>query len=71
MTYLELILLIQERQEKVLTDETYSLVTDKRHYIRQIDVPENEWKEDPEPGAPEKHFGRSGEFYIWKRSEEL
>jgi hypothetical protein len=66
MTYLEIILLIQERKETVLTEEVSSVITNSHHYIRQS----GEWVEDMEPGAPEKHFGRSGEYYVWVKAIE-
>lgn len=69
MTYIETLLLIQQRGEKTLTQDTRAIITDKHRYLRQFDDPENAWKEDTEVGTPERHYGRSGEYYIWKRTE--
>jgi hypothetical protein len=70
MTYIETLLLIQERGETVLNQDVRALITNQHRYIREIDQAESCWREDNEPGAPERHFGRGGEYYIWKRTEE-
>lgn len=42
MTYLELIVLISERQEKVVSDRSFIIQTDKRLYTR---FPDGSWEE--------------------------
>jgi hypothetical protein len=42
MTYLEVILLIQERSEKVVSDKTLTIQTDKHAYYR---MPDGSWEE--------------------------
>lgn len=69
MTFVETILLIQQRGEKTLGSDTRFIITDKHRYMRGLDNPESAWKEDTEPGAPERAVGRGGEYYIWKRQE--
>jgi len=69
MTYLETLLLIDSRQEKVLAQESRFLITNAHRYIRQLDTAEDAWIEDTEPGAPEKKFGKGGEFWAWRRQE--
>ncbi len=71
MTYIETLTLIQERKEKVLSQDTRFLITDQHRYVREIDTPESAWHEDTEPGKPEKKFGRGGEYWVWKRDELL
>lgn len=70
MTFLEVILLIQQRGEKTLTHESRFLITETRRYIRDFDGGESPWREDLEPGKPEKMYGRGGEYYVWKRDED-
>lgn len=67
MTYIELLLFVQERGEKILGQDIRSLITDKHRYIR--DLEQESWFEDKEPGSPEKHTTRSGEIWVWKRQE--
>jgi hypothetical protein len=69
MNYLETLLLIQEREEKYLASDTRSIITDKHRYVRGLDAPESAWREDTEPGKPEKRFGRGGEYWVWKRDD--
>lgn len=69
MTYVEVLLLIQKREETVLTQETQYIISNKHRYLRSVDV--LDWQEDAEPGVPELHFGRGGSYYIWKRDETL
>jgi hypothetical protein len=71
MTYLETLLLIESRGEKHLSADTRFIITDKHRYIRGLDTPESAWQEDPEPGAPERRYGRGGEYWVWKREELL
>lgn len=71
MTYMEILMLVQERGEHILGQDTRSLFTDKHRYLRDLDTPETAWREDPEKGAPEKRYGRSGSHYVWKREELL
>lgn len=69
MTFLELLLLIEERGEKVLGAELNAMFTQQHRYLRELDTSDSSWKEDTEPGRPEKRWGRGGEYYIWKRDE--
>jgi hypothetical protein len=69
MTYLEVLLLTQERGEHILAQGLRDVITDAHRYLRQLDDAESAWKEDTEPGAPEKKWGKSGPYYIWKREE--
>jgi hypothetical protein len=62
MTYMDVLLLIQERQEKVLAQDSTSLTTTTRHYLRV----NGEWQEDPTPGAPAQRYGRSGTYWVWE-----
>ncbi len=50
MTYLELILLIAERGEKVVSDKTLAIQTDKHLYHRQ---PNGSWQEGELPTTTE------------------
>jgi hypothetical protein len=61
MNYIELLDLIEERKETTLTQNVRSIITDKHHYIKQID-----WEEDTEPGQPVSHYDRSGLKWAWK-----
>jgi hypothetical protein len=67
MNYADVLLLIEERQEKILAQSTHSLVTDKNHYLRL----HGEWTQDQTPGSPEKKYTREGEVYFWKRAENV
>jgi hypothetical protein len=69
MTYLETLLLIENRGEITLGQDVRFIITNKHRYIRQIDTPENTWLEDTEPGKPEQHYGKEGMYYVWKRDE--
>lgn len=71
MTWLEMYQLIGERAEKVLSNETRFVITDKHRYIRVPESLVSNWREDTEPGAPERKLGRGGEYYVWRREEEL
>jgi hypothetical protein len=71
MTYIEMLLLIQERAEKSLAADTRFIITDKHRYVRDIDGGESPWQQDKEPGAPERRQGRGGEYWVWKREEIL
>jgi hypothetical protein len=64
MTYIELLMLIQERKETSLSQDVRCIITDKHRYIKEVG-----WTEDTEPGAPEKHYDRSGLRWIWKKTE--
>jgi len=65
MTYLEVLLLIQERQEKILSQDMQALITDQHRYLRDSSTSDSPWQEDPEPGKPEQRFGRGGCYYVW------
>jgi hypothetical protein len=65
MTYIEMLLRIEERQERTLAHNVHSVITDKHRYLRV----DGAWVEDTEEGAPEKRVGRGGEFYVWVRPE--
>ena len=69
MTYVEVLLLIQSRGETTLTQETRFLITDQHRYLRLLDDSENTWHQDMEAGAPERHYGRGGETWGWKKTE--
>ena len=71
MTYLEMTELIIQRGEKVLANDVRSMITDQHRYLRTLDGGESPWQQDMEPGAPERKYGKSGEYFIWKRQEEL
>lgn len=64
MTYLDVLMLAQERGEHFLNQDSDSLITNKHRYFRQED--NGEWMEDKEPGAPEARWGRGGQYYAWK-----
>jgi hypothetical protein len=66
MTYIEMLLLIEEKQEHTLAHNVSSLITEKRRYLRADDAT---WAEDAEPGAPERRVGRGGEYFVWVRPE--
>ena len=55
MTYIEVLLLIQERGEKIASDKTHAIHTDKFLYAR---VPDGTWeqKELPAPIVTEDKF---------------
>jgi hypothetical protein len=69
MTFLEVLLLTQTNGETILNQDTRFIITNKHRYLRGLNEPEDAWKEDVEPGAPEQTWGRGGSFYIWKRQE--
>jgi hypothetical protein len=69
MTYIEVLLLTQERGERILAQGLRDVITDAHRYLRGLDEPADAWKEDTEPGAPEKRWGKSGEYFVWKREE--
>jgi hypothetical protein len=70
MTFIETLLIIQQRDEKILTQEVSSIITDQHRYFREPgENDEGPWQQDLLPGAPERHYGRSGEFWTWKRDE--
>ena len=53
MTYLDAILLIQERSEKVISDKPQSILTDKRLYRRKFD---GDWEETDAPVVETDRF---------------
>jgi hypothetical protein len=65
MNYCEALLLIQERGEKFLGQDSRCMITDKHRYLRDNGV----WTEDTEPGTPERRFSRGGENWVWNRTE--
>lgn len=67
MTYIEMLLLVQQSGDKILEQGINTLFTQHHRYIRQLDA--TEWQEDMEPGLPEMHHGRGGAYHIWKRDE--
>jgi hypothetical protein len=67
LTYIEMLLLIEEKKERTLAHNVNSLITEKRRYLRADDA---SWAEDAIAGAPERRVGRGGEFYVWVRAEE-
>jgi hypothetical protein len=69
MTYLDILLLIEERKERALAQEPRFIITDKHRYIRQLDDPESAWQQDMEPGAPKEMYGKSGKYFIWEKTE--
>lgn len=69
MTYLETILLIEERNERTLNQDVRFIITDKHRYIRRLDDGECTWHEDQEPGTPKEMYGKSGKYYIWVKKE--
>ena len=68
MNYSETLLLIEERQEKILAQDLRSLVTNSHRYLRGSD---GVWFQDEVPGSPEKKYTREGEIYYWKRAENV
>ena len=70
MNFLEVLILIQGRGEKILAQDVNPLITDKHRYLRAQETA-SPWKQDLEPGAPEKRWGKGGEYWVWKRKEEL
>jgi hypothetical protein len=69
MTYIEMLLMVEQSGEATLAQDVRFLITEKHRYIRQLDAPEGCWMQDTEPGAPEKRYTRSGLEWIWKREE--
>jgi hypothetical protein len=53
MTFIEVLLLIQERGEKILHDKTFSIQTDKFLYTR---TSEGIWEQKSLPPTPEEKF---------------
>jgi hypothetical protein len=53
MTFIEVLLTIQERGEKVLSDKIFSIQTDKFLYARTSD---GQWEQRPLPPTPEEKF---------------
>jgi hypothetical protein len=67
VNYSETLLLIEDRQEKILAQDIRSLITNCHRYLRGIN---GEWSQDLEPGAPEEKYTRGGVVWIWKREME-
>jgi hypothetical protein len=67
MTYFDILTLIEQRGEQVLTDTVNDLVSNQHHYYRQED---GDWVEDKEPGKPDQQWGRGGSYYVWKATTE-
>jgi hypothetical protein len=65
MTYCEVLLLIESREEHILAQEAHSLITNVHRYLRD----QGEWVEDFVPGAPVEHYGKNGMTFLWKRAE--
>ena len=66
MTYLDTLLLIEERAENILAQDSRTLITNTRRYLRT----DGNWAEDLLPGTVEKRYTKGGEQYYWKRTEE-
>ena len=69
MTYIEMLLMVEQSGEATLAQDVRFLITEKHRYIRQLDTPEDAWTQDTEPGAPVEKYTRSGLEWIWKRQE--
>jgi hypothetical protein len=65
MNYLETLLLIEERSEKILAQESNALITNKHRYVRAS----GDWSEDLEPGMPVEKYTKGGKIYVWSKLE--
>lgn len=65
MTYIEMILLLEGRGEKTLSQDISSLITNKHRFLRS----QEGWSEDMVPGFPESRQAKGGTVWIWKNKE--
>lgn len=66
MTFVETLLLIEERKETILFQDSTQLITAQHRYHR-ID---NNWTENATPGIATPHYGKEGMFYSWQTIEQ-
>lgn len=66
MNYSDLLMLIVERGESILTQESSTLITNVHRYLRQS----GDWIEDKEPGNPVEKYTRGGKVWQWNRTEQ-
>ena len=67
MDYFEILTLIETRQEKVIFQDSFTLISNLHRYLRV----DSQWVEDLEPGKPEERYGRNGKYWIWKRDQDV
>jgi hypothetical protein len=66
MNYVDTLLMIQETNEVVLSQEAKSMFTATRRFVRV----DEDWVLDPEPGMPVEKYTKGGKIFVWSRSEE-
>jgi hypothetical protein len=66
MTFCELLLLLQERKERILKQDPHSIITQQHLYLRN----QEGWAESPIAGSAQSKYGKSGEIWFWQPKEE-
>lgn len=66
MNYLDILLMIAERQENILNQDSSTLITNAHRYLRQS----GDWIEDPNPGVPVEKYTRAGKVWAWNKTEQ-
>ena len=62
MTFIELVMFLAERGEKILTHKDHEIISTQYRYCRDD---KRNWVRDNEPGSPKVMYGRGGAYYVW------